>query len=401
LTASKRLPGVDGLRAVAALWVVLFHIAAFSTAQFPQIPGLELFLTSGSTGVSLFLLLSGFCLYLPFAGGRASRFRVGEFFRRRCYRLMPAYYVSLVLALGLAVLSATWLNISELTAGDAVRQLVTHVFLVHTLFPDTFYSLNGAFWSLGLEWQLYLALPLLIWITRRVGLTYAVGLAIACNVVYRVGLSYLIKTGAIDGQSLLAGSVLPNQLPGRWAEFALGMVAAELYTRGHLTRWRYLVPGAWAAMVALVPLCLLASKVFDLSHVAYGALFFALLCLVIGRDNAVARVLAWRPLVVLGTVSYSLYLVHQPIIQLLSVWLRQTRPDLEPTTVFVVLLLLVPVIVVVAWGLFVTVERRTLTHGQGLTFPHVGQVVEALMSVKPTSKPDAAQPSLNATLTAD
>ena len=86
MSSSERLPGVDGLRAVAALWVVLFNMAAFSHAQFPQVPGLDLFLRSGSTGVSLFLVLSGFCLYLPFAGGRAARFKVGEFFRRRCRR---------------------------------------------------------------------------------------------------------------------------------------------------------------------------------------------------------------------------------------------------------------------------------------------------------------------------
>src|SRR5258708_29944634 len=99
----KRLPGVDGLRAIAAMWVVLFHMTAFSGAQFHNIPGLDLFLRSGSTGVSLFLVLSGFCLFLPFAGGRLHRFKAGEFFRRRCKRLMPAYYVALVLALALAV----------------------------------------------------------------------------------------------------------------------------------------------------------------------------------------------------------------------------------------------------------------------------------------------------------
>src|SRR5438034_9463824 len=91
----NRLPGIDGLRAAAALWVVFFHIYAFSGANFPQIPGLDQFLRSGSTGVSLFLVLSGFCLYVPFAAGRTGRFKTGTFLRRRCGRLMPAYYASL------------------------------------------------------------------------------------------------------------------------------------------------------------------------------------------------------------------------------------------------------------------------------------------------------------------
>src|SRR5438445_722977 len=104
--ASSRLPGVDGLRALAALWVVAFHMEAFSHAQFAHIPGLNLFLRSGSTGVSLFLVLSGFCLFLPFAGGRTHRFKLREFFRRRAQRLMPAYCVALVISLTLVVATA-------------------------------------------------------------------------------------------------------------------------------------------------------------------------------------------------------------------------------------------------------------------------------------------------------
>jgi peptidoglycan/LPS O-acetylase OafA/YrhL len=364
LSASKRLPGVDGLRAVAALWVVLFHITAFSSAQFPQIPGLDLFLRSGSTGVSLFLVLSGFCLFLPFAGGRTHRFKLADFFRRRAQRLMPAYYVAVVLSLALVAATNDLLRVPALTLGEATWQTATHLALIHTLFPDTFYSLNGAFWSLGLEWQLYLALPLLVWLTSRFGVGSAVVLAITCNVVYRLGLNAAISAGAIEGGSLLASSVLPNQLPGRWAEFALGMLAADLYQSGRLHRWARVVPAMMAALVILVPISVTASKL-ALSHIAYGAVFFILLCIVIASDNRIARVLAWRPLVALGTMSYSLYLVHQPVIQFLGSFLQLYRPDLAPTAVFAVLLATLPIIVVLAWILFLAVERRTLGAGAG------------------------------------
>ena len=359
MSTSKRLPGVDGLRAAAALWVVLFHMAAFSGALFPQIPLLDLFLRSGSTGVSLFLVLSGFCLYLPFADGRTSRFKIREFFRRRGRRLMPAYVASLLLAFALTVATAGTLGAPQLTLGDAIWQLATHLTLIHTLFPSTFYSLNGAFWSLGLEWQLYIALPVLVWITSRVGLAPAVALAIACNMVYRVGLGLAISTGLVDSHSLLAIAVLPNQLPGRWAEFAFGMVAAELYASGRLQRWARFVPAMLLVIVALVPIGLIAVS-FEFNHIVYGALFFTLLSVVIASDNFVARVLAWRPLVGLGTMSYSLYLVHQPLIQISATWLQVHRPDLSPTLVFAALLLVFPFILLLAWALFLTVERRTL-----------------------------------------
>ena len=396
MSSSKRLPGVDGLRAVAALWVVLFHMTAFSHAQFPQIPGLDLFLKSGSTGVSLFLVLSGFCLFLPFAGGRTARFKVGEFFRRRSKRLMPAYYVALLLALALAFVSPAVLGVPQLTLGEAAWQMATHLTLMHTLFPDTFYSLNGAFWSLGLEWQLYLALPLLVWLTSRFGLLSALGLAVAVNMAYRLGLGLAMSSGVLDTNGLLAIAVFPNQLPGRWAEFAFGMLAADLYASGRLERWARFVPAMLVAMVALIPTSFLAAR-FELAHIVYGLLFFTLLCVVIASDNRVARLLAWRPLVALGTMSYSLYLVHQPVIQFLATWLELYRPDLSPTLVFVALVLSFPLILLLAWTLFLTVERRTLGGAGNTLVPRIafpmfstGQTAPAIIAPESPRRPATA-----------
>jgi peptidoglycan/LPS O-acetylase OafA/YrhL len=346
-------------------------MAAFSSAQFPAIPGLDLFLRSGSTGVSLFLVLSGFCLFLPFAGGRIARFKAGEFFRRRCKRLLPAYYVALLLALIAAALTAGKWGLPDLSPGEATWQTVTHVALIHTLFPSTFYALNGAFWSLGLEWQLYLALPLLIWIIARFGLASALALAVMCNVIYRLALGVAIHAGLLDSSSLLAISVIPNQLPGRWAEFALGMLAAELYASGRLLRWARFVPVMVAMMLVLVPTSLVVAQ-YELGHIVYGALFFTVLCTVLVSDNRIARVLGWRPLALLGTMSYSLYLVHQPMIQLFASWLQVDRPDLTPTLVFVALIALFPVVLLAAWLLFILVERRTIGPNAGETLvPHV------------------------------
>src|SRR5438105_8547852 len=127
--SEHRLRGVDGLRAVAALWVVLFHIHAFSGAHIGLIPGVDLFLRSGSTGVSLFLVLSGFCLYLPFAGGRSSRFKTGAFFRRRWRRLMPAYYASLPVSLALTLTGGTRLGFPHLTWSQTAFHILTHATL--------------------------------------------------------------------------------------------------------------------------------------------------------------------------------------------------------------------------------------------------------------------------------
>jgi peptidoglycan/LPS O-acetylase OafA/YrhL len=360
-----RLPGVDGLRATAALWVVLFHMYAFSGVTFSRFPGVDLILRSGSTGVSLFLVLSGFCLFLPFAGGRTTRFKVRDFFVRRCRRLMPAYYASLAFAVVLYVGAGAWLGFQHMDFAQVVWQIIAHGLLIHTLFPSTFYTLNGAYWSLGLEWQLYLGLPLLIWLICRIGLTYTAAIAIGCNVVYRIALSLAIAHGAVAPQGMIATDVLPNLLPGRWAEFVFGMIAADLYATGRLARWarsRSFQFGALGALVVLVPVGFRASG-WSLSHLVFGGVFFVVLALVLQPNNILSRIFSWPPLVAIGIMSYSLYLVHQPVVQGLAYLLR-TDAHASPPVAFFALLLLLPFILFIAWVLFVTVERRTLGHQQ-------------------------------------
>ncbi len=350
----SRLAGVDGLRAAAALWVVLFHIRVFSGARLPFQP-LDFFVRSGSTGVSLFLVISGFCLYLPFAAGKQSRFKTGSFFVRRARRLLPAYYCSLVLAVGLNVLGGGNLGFGSMSVSDVAWQIATHLALIHTLFPSTFYALNGAYWSLGLEWQLYLALPLLIFGIRRFGLWATLAAAVLVNVVYRVALAVAAAHGWVPAGNLQT-LVLPNLLPGRWAEFVFGMVTAELYAGGTLERLPRFVRYAWVPMAVIA----VAAVGLPLSHIAFGAVFALLLVAVLGEHGLVSRIFAWRPLVTLGIMSYSLYLVHQPVVQALAFVLRHDF-GLSPTLSFAALIVLLPVILAVAWVLFVLVERYTLT----------------------------------------
>ena len=354
--SAERLEGIDGLRAFAALWVVLFHIHAFSGEQ---LPGIGLVLRSGSTGVSLFLILSGLCLYLPFAGGRDGLFRTGGFFARRCRRLMPAYYTALIFSTLLAIAFSAAPRHVPLTPGALAGNLMAHLTLTQTLFPETFYGLNGAYWSLGLEWQLYLGLPLLIWGIRRYGIVPVVSLAVIVNILYRIGLFVAVQRGVIPAESALATAVLPNQFFGRCAEFAFGMVVAELFVRGHLERF---APYCGLALVVLVPLSLL-STALPVSHLLFGLTFSCLVCLVLSGGNVVSRAFSWRPLVLLGVMSYSIYLVHEPIVEGMAFVLRSDL-GISPVQTFLWLLLLLPVVLLLAWALFMTVERRTIHASQ-------------------------------------
>ncbi|MFL6127515.1 MAG: acyltransferase family protein [Mycobacteriales bacterium] len=348
-----RLAGVDGLRAFAAIWVVLFHMRSFSGGALW--PGVDLVLRSGSTGVSLFLVLSGFCLYLPYAGDRLDRFRTGAFMRRRCARLLPTYYASLALIVLAQLVLGGHGDLPRLGGPELARQTVAHATLTHQFFPSTFYALNGAYWSLGLEWQLYLTLPLLVLGARRFGLARTVAAVFAVTIAYRLLLFAAVAGGILPGQSTWATVVLPNLLLGRWSEFALGMVAAALYRTGRTgARARQL--GAAAVLAAAAGLLLSANP---LKHVLFGLVFFTLLCAVLSGDNVVARVFAWRPLVAIGVMSYSLYLVHQPLVGSLGLAFG-AGTGTDPRRVFLLLLATFPLILLVGLALFATVEWRSI-----------------------------------------
>jgi peptidoglycan/LPS O-acetylase OafA/YrhL len=97
-----------------------------------------------------------------------------------------------------------------------------------------------------------------------------------------------------------------------------------------------------------------------LSHISFGVLFSLLLIAALAAGNPVHRIFAWRPLVALGIMSYSIYLVHQPLIQA-SAHLMRADLGLSPNRTFAVLVALLPVVLAIAWLLFVAVERYTLT----------------------------------------
>lgn len=360
-SARPRLAGIDGLRAVAALWVVLFHMRAASGASFSHVPLLKLFLLSGSTGVSLFLVLSGLCLYLPFAGGRWTRFRTRAFFVRRCRRLMPAYYASLAVLVVVMLTIGSRIGLGVSSLQDLVWQLATHLTMTHSLFPSSFYALDGAYWSLGLEWQLYLALPLVIWGISRFGLARVVGAIVAVDVVYRVAIAIIISAGVVAPTSLLATAVLPNLLPGRWAEFAFGMVAAELYVSGRLRRLTK--REHYALMVAMIPLGLLgivaSARNWPVSHILFGGFFLVLVIIVLAEGGVISRVISWRPLVAVGIMSYSLYLVHQPIVGMIANMVHSLFHTSRDAT-FMVSLLFLPIVFLAALTLYLLVERRSM-----------------------------------------
>ena len=160
--AASRLHGLDGIRGVAAFFVVIHHCWLLSFPGFPSNTGPWWlgWLIYGHLAVVVFIVLSGFSLAIgPLASGWRLR-SVGEFARRRAWRILPPYWAALVFSLAVA----WWIVTQPGTHEPTAKSVAVYGFLVQDLFGSP--SPNGAFWSIAIEAQLYILFPLLLFVRR-------------------------------------------------------------------------------------------------------------------------------------------------------------------------------------------------------------------------------------------
>ncbi len=166
---ATHLDAVDGLRGMAALLIVVYH--CFTNVDSPEwrpILGVNLLrpLTDGWCGVNLFLVLSGFCLYWPFARNPQRRMSYASHMKRRSLRILPAYYASLLLVPAMYLLMRCCGASVDLDGPRSWTDAILHLTMLHSFSAEAFSSWNGVTWSLGLEWCWYLLFPLAVWIAE-------------------------------------------------------------------------------------------------------------------------------------------------------------------------------------------------------------------------------------------
>ncbi len=151
---------LDGLRAIAALSIVLFHVLLFMHVEYqPWSRAVGNFWYVLATGVQLFFTLSGFLLFRPYTHAMLTGKPLppaARFYKKRALRILPAYWVALAILLALSWRIAkdpVWLN------------ALTHALFIHDIFPRYNRDLDGPFWTLAVEAQFYLLLP---WIAAAV-----------------------------------------------------------------------------------------------------------------------------------------------------------------------------------------------------------------------------------------
>jgi peptidoglycan/LPS O-acetylase OafA/YrhL len=299
------------VRGVAALFVVLHHCWLFSYPGFPSDNGPPWlgFLLHGHLAVVVFIVLSGFSLAVAPARDGWRLGGVRRFLRRRAWRILPAYWAALLFSLLVA-----WLVVTEHTGVVPTgRSVVVYGLLVQDMTPAP--SPNSAFWSIAVEAQLYLVFPLLLLVRRRVG---------AMPLILGV-------TGIVVAINLLSGTVRPfaslmHLTPEFAVLFTVGVLAAGVLAPTAGT-WVSRAPWSWVALAGALgmgALIVVSGPEWTVGHyfwidlllgIPTGALLAAL---ALGRPRRVVRFLDSRPLRSLGSFSYSLYLVHVPIVAIVS-----------------------------------------------------------------------------------
>ncbi len=326
-------PDVDGLRAVAVLSVVFCH-AGFG------FPG-------GYIGVDVFFVISGFLIAgLIYKELRQGTFTLANFWERRVRRILPALLVVTVVTMiagWFILMPDAYLSLGKSVVGLAL--LGSNV----QFWRDTNYFESAAeekpmlhTWSLSVEEQFYLFVPLFLLILARKSQLHRAFLLLAAAAILSFGVSiygshryptatfYLLPTRAWE---LFAGALLaffPDKwfaVSARWKEAAavLGMalILIPCFVYDHETRF----PG----LTALPPVLGTALVIWS------GTLStqFPLL----------SRVLAWRPVVFIGLISYSLYLWHWPMLSFSRYQSIKTLPGLDR----LILVLVSVVVATISW----------------------------------------------------
>ena len=278
----KRIPSLDGLRAISIAAVVVGHIAKarHSTA---------LWGAYGNTGVRIFFVISGFLItkLMLAEHERTNDISLRDFYIRRAYRILPAALVFIAVAVVIDWKQMTWLHV-----GAAVFYLADYDFAVPWIF--------GHLWSLSVEEQFYLLWPAILkrWYAKRTAML--IGVMISAPVLHLVLYYFRVPVG---GYGLFP--VLTDNL-------AIGCLIAVLEPRIPKIPLRAALPMAFAVLLIplysahSVPRTIISVMIF---HPLFLISIGGVLLHVVRRPY---RFLNWGPIVWLGQISYSLYLWQQP-----------------------------------------------------------------------------------------
>ena len=316
--ASNAIAALDGLRGVAVLMVIGYHtLIAIRNGNTSPTLNAMLFNTFdlwlfGATGVQLFFVLSGFLLFLPYARAMLNRQPLPDtrkFYVRRALRILPAYWASVLI-------------LYLLTPGVDITTLFLHLVMLQNLNSDTIKAINGTYWTMAIESQFYVILPLLGLILvglaqrgrGRTAGVFVIGLLLSSPFVA------LLNAGIVGIWPDYAAHSEALDMPKSLNVFAVGMICSIAYVTVTQAKIPDLSPKAGritAKMIGLVALVPVVAYVWvylqggatdgirDNLTKTIGFIFGAVVLGTLLGWRGWATVLAAPPLRFIGGISYS------------------------------------------------------------------------------------------------
>ena len=370
----KRYYEFDGLRGLLALWVALAHLVCW--CGYGHLPAggragkVWIRFTEADPPAQAFIILSGFAIATLL---QREQVGYGRYMLRRVFRIFPVYWVALGVSIWLAPLTGLIIN-SVPWSGDFYMDwqrtaqmnqdanwsghVWAHVFMVHGVLPKSVVEgVSATFlmpaWSIAMEEQFYLVAPMLLWMLRR-----------------GWGLTALLIT-ALAGQGLQGWCSNPiNCSLPYWLPFFLVGIGSS-----YLATWLDANEEARTRFGGVIAFSALMAAVF-LAKDPLPFLIWAAACPVAlgawkGFASPVGRLIGWvlgnSATRWVGELSYSLYLIHWPVIILLLGLLHRYQPGMAQRDVLVCMLGVgLPIILLISWTLHRVVEKPFMSLGRQL-----------------------------------
>jgi acetyltransferase len=359
---TRRAAGLDGLRALAALSVLGFHVWLYGFDDPSAVARNDVFDKAAfelRLGLVFFFVLSGYLLYRAFARAALNgdgRVDVRRYARRRVARIVPAYWVATVGAIALLWGARGTTGVRLPAASD----LPLFAVFGQNYSLDTIMRLNPVTWTLCVEAAFYVLLPLIGALAWRLGPRARTRQALLVGALIPLGIGWNLLVHD-NGWNILASKALPAYLP----YFAFGMLLA-LWAEARRERGgRQLGSGATTALVGTGFAFVAADAYWHataapravnpwlavLADVPAGLGFALIVAGAVAGDGAATRWMSFRPLAWVGLVSYGVYMWHVPLL------LFERSIGLFPSAYLPRLLLLLAPTLLVAAASWYLVER--------------------------------------------
>ncbi len=373
LQNKSRIPELDGIRGIAILSVICYH---YLSMQGVTTPGsitdrLQRLVILGGTGVDLFFVLSGFLIGGILLDAKNSQNYFKTFYVRRFFRIFPVYYAWITAYVVVAAFGAK--RLAALSNSGSAPPLnfdvYRHYLFLQNFVEGRFHNLAGSWfdhlWSLAVEEQFYLVIPLVVWLLSRKALKYFLIVIVIALPLLRI---LLYKTGA------LSPGLIGELMFTRMDVLAFGVLAALFWREESVHTWLEnnsrsiygtlfvfflgcAVFWKWSPYYNTFPM---QAAGFSTLAMFYTALLFAALSIPRGPVAVVTR---WGWLRQVGGVSYCMYLIHLVVLVACHAILLHASPktsNLRGALVTLFAVVLTFVVAKISWVIF---ERPLLQIG--------------------------------------